>query len=185
VRKNFIIDPLYSNIYDKYRAELKLTRKKPILHNVKSHTREGKNVRQYQRGSGTHRRVSRLVGVSKPKSLTETDIESWFSVVHGDSDEISTETAMTSYRDGLSDVTYDELTNILGTPSLFGSPDYKKKVTWVIKIGDDLVSIYDYKEYKIPLEKITDWSIAGGAPRKDVERLKEYIIEESERRREK
>lgn len=164
-----------------------MSRKTPRRHPVRQHRKsDGTRVRAYHRGRGTHRRISKLVGgAQKPKNLTVAPIEPWFSVVRGDLNELGMEGALIGKKDELQDITYDDMINILGLPSYFGSPDNKTKATWIIKIGDDVVSIWDYKEYRTPLEEITDWSVGGGAPRKDVDRIRTYIIRESMERRKK
>lgn len=56
---------------------------------------------------------------------------------------------------------YRELTNLLGAPTRFGSPDGKIQVEWVLRIGNTVATIYDYKG-DCPLnEREARWHIGG------------------------
>ena len=78
------------------------------------------------------------------------------------------------------DITYNELVDILGEPTL--GDDYKCDAEWYIEFEDGvIITIYNYKNGKNYLgeeglfkENITDWHI-GGSKESDKEYLK-YIF---------
>lgn len=66
-------------------------------------------------------------------------------------------------------ITYSQLLAKLGEPC-FGpehSGDGKVRAEWLLQFEDgSIATIYDYKEYETPIEKVTEWSI-GGRKRRD------------------
>lgn len=56
---------------------------------------------------------------------------------------------------------YRELTNLLGAPTRTGSGDNKIQVEWVLRVGNTVATIYDYKG-DCPLnDKEARWHIGG------------------------
>ena len=65
-------------------------------------------------------------------------------------------------RIGTLEASYDEIIEELGEPCFGESPDNKIRAEWVLQFENGMVAtIYDYKEYDIPLEEVTSWSIGG------------------------
>jgi len=70
-------------------------------------------------------------------------------------------TSLKAYLDGFS---FDNLVNVLGRPT-FDEPsgDDKTQVEWVVKFGQDIFTIYDWKTYSrdYTLNHLTQWNIGG------------------------
>ena len=64
------------------------------------------------------------------------------------------------------DTTYDEIVSKFGPPtSAIPSGDNKVQAEWDIQFENgSRASIYDYKQYDIPYEEVTDWSVGGNTP---------------------
>ena len=71
-----------------------------------------------------------------------------------------------SRQGSLNDVTYEEIKNKFGNPTHSElSVDEKVQAEWDIKFDNGVrASIYDYKQYHLPPEDVTDWSIGGNSP---------------------
>ncbi len=65
----------------------------------------------------------------------------------------------------LMNISYNSLTNILGEPTWLGEVDVEDKVCveWVIKYGDSIYTIYDWKTYSLEYtqNELKTWSIGG------------------------
>ena len=71
-----------------------------------------------------------------------------------------------SRQGSLNDVTYDEIKNKFGHPT-YDEPSSDEKVQseWDIMFDNGVrASIYDYKQYDIPPQSVTDWSVGGNSP---------------------
>lgn len=81
----------------------------------------------------------------------------------------------TSYQ-GAINTTYDKLLNIFGEPSILGSGDGKVRVTWIMYFPQqqEYITIYDFKDYDILIEEVTDWHI-GGYSHKAVDMIQSLI----------
>lgn len=72
----------------------------------------------------------------------------------------------------INDITFRDIVNILGRPSIIGSGDGKMQFEWVIGIrvhGSltmDIVTLYDWKTYDVEYTKneLTRWNIGGHDP---------------------
>ena len=65
----------------------------------------------------------------------------------------------------LYDTTYDEIKSRFGPLSYFESGDGKVQGEWDIKFDNGVrATIYDYKQYDLELEDVTDWSVGGNSP---------------------
>ena len=71
-----------------------------------------------------------------------------------------------SRQGSLNDVTYGEIKNKLGHPTYDEpSSDEKVQAEWDIMFDNGVrASVYDYKQYHIPPESVTDWSVGGNSP---------------------
>jgi len=66
----------------------------------------------------------------------------------------------------LDGVTYEQLVRTFGEPNFGPSGDDKVQAEWIIEFTNEfdekvIATIYDYKQYGTPVEKITYWSIGG------------------------
>ena len=67
----------------------------------------------------------------------------------------------TSFKGDL-DTTYDKLVSIFGKPHEVDGD--KTQAEWMFKFEDGTVAtIYDYKEYDTPVERVTDWHVGGSS----------------------
>ena len=66
----------------------------------------------------------------------------------------------------LVNTTYDEIVAKFGPPtSAIPSGDNKVQVEWDIQFENgSRASIYDYKQYDVPYEEVTNWSVGGNSP---------------------
>lgn len=56
---------------------------------------------------------------------------------------------------------YKTLVELFGQP-LPATPDGKVQAKWIIKFQDGTIcTIYDWKRYGVPLERITEWNVGG------------------------
>jgi hypothetical protein len=71
-----------------------------------------------------------------------------------------------SRQGSLDDVTYNEIKNKFGHPTYDEpSSDEKVQAEWDIMFDNGVrASIYDYKQYHIPPQSVTDWSVGGNSP---------------------
>jgi|ETNvirnome_2_300_1030623.scaffolds.fasta_scaffold09683_4 hypothetical protein len=71
-----------------------------------------------------------------------------------------------SRQGSLDDVTYNEIKNKFGHPTYDEpSSDEKVQAEWDIMFDNGVrASIYDYKQYHLPPEDVTDWSVGGNSP---------------------
>jgi len=71
-----------------------------------------------------------------------------------------------SRQGSLNDVTYYEIKNKFGNPTYSElSEDEKVQVEWDLKFDNGVrATIYDYKQYHLPPESVTDWSVGGNSP---------------------
>ena len=71
-----------------------------------------------------------------------------------------------SRQGSLNNVTYNEIKNKFGHPTYDEpSSDEKVQAEWDIMFDNGVrASIYDYKQYHIPPQSVTDWSIGGNSP---------------------
>lgn len=58
------------------------------------------------------------------------------------------------------DASYTELVLVFGHPTYMGQHD-KTKAEWCLKINGTMVTIYDYKQYEVSLDRIRDWHVGG------------------------
>ena len=64
---------------------------------------------------------------------------------------------------------YTDLVKLLGKATYKNGDEYKTLKEWVIQVGNDIVTVYDYKESKkycgskdgLNLNEITNWHIGG------------------------
>jgi len=71
------------------------------------------------------------------------------------------------------EVSFEQLTQIFGTPIRVRNSDGKVRVTWQGHINDLLFTIYDYQS-ELPLNKNTDWHI-GGCDHRVVSTINQHI----------
>ena len=71
-----------------------------------------------------------------------------------------------SRQGSLSDITYNEIKNKFGNPTYSEtSGDEKVQAEWDIKFDNGVrATIYDYKQYDLPPEDVTEWSVGGNSP---------------------
>ena len=67
---------------------------------------------------------------------------------------------MMTGRKGYIKASYDELDVCFDNPRYFDLDGYKTRAEWVLMIGNEFISIYDYKE-NIPVEEVTCWHVGG------------------------
>ena len=87
----------------------------------------------------------------------------------------SNDTNMTSLR-GYVKATYDQIVEKLGPP-LDGPNNVDDKITcrWAIKFGNDVATIYDWKELATPMHGPHEWHI-GGHSESIVEKVQTLIF---------
>lgn len=70
-------------------------------------------------------------------------------------------TSLKGYIEGWS---YDDMVHVLGEPT-FNEPsgDDKTQVEWVVRFGNQVFTIYDWKTYdrEFTLNKLTTWNVGG------------------------
>lgn len=82
-----------------------------------------------------------------------------------------------TYLQGSVSTTYAQLVEIFGEPSCKAEDGYgdgKVTTEWVLNLNGDAITIYDWKEYGIPREKITDWHL-GSRSANTIIALKHYL----------
>jgi hypothetical protein len=62
------------------------------------------------------------------------------------------------------DVSYSDLVGAFGDPTYLGSGDGKTQAEWDLRINGVMCTIYDYKEYGKPVQRIREWHIGGTDP---------------------
>ena len=72
---------------------------------------------------------------------------------------------------GYMSVNYDKLVKLFGEPALFVGD--KVQAEWILKFGDKVLTIYDWKEHVDP-EFVTAWHI-GGADKADLALLRSVL----------
>lgn len=73
----------------------------------------------------------------------------------------------TGYKDEVK-VTYADLVKTFGEPHTGASADGKVQAGWAFELDDAIITIYDYKEWGVPVTKVTNWHVGGkGWPTKE------------------
>jgi len=62
------------------------------------------------------------------------------------------------------DASYSDLVGAFGNPTYLGSGDGKTQAEWDLRINGVMCTIYDWKEYGKPVQRIRDWHIGGTDP---------------------
>ena len=75
---------------------------------------------------------------------------------------------------GYISTTYAELSEAFGPPTVTGSYDGKVSAEWILKIGNKVVTIYDYKEKETPY-CYYNWHVGGHS--REALTLLEKIVE--------
>ena len=75
---------------------------------------------------------------------------------------------------GYISTTYAELSDAFGPPTVTDSYDGKVSAEWILKIGNKVVTIYDYKEKETPKDYY-NWHVGGHS--REALTLLEKIVE--------
>ena len=78
--------------------------------------------------------------------------------------EIVRDPAAGGWLQGHIDVTHSDLVSAFGPPTHLGDGDGKTQCEWDLRINGVMVTIYDWKEYGKPVQRIRDWHIGGTDP---------------------
>ena len=76
-------------------------------------------------------------------------------VIHGSRKDASMSSLL-----GYISTTYNELVNSFGNPTNIGSSDDKVTAEWILKVGNKVITIYDYKEKGTP-KGYYNWHVGG------------------------
>ena len=137
-------------------------RKKPVKHEVKSHTKNNKTVRSYNRGSGQSKSTLQIMGSKKPKNRwTKLDSRHWRSNENKDiTVEISRDYVEEENDDGETvevEIYYVypayKGKGIPNSPELFSATEWDSPDDGAIALANKIM--------KLPIEKIErfDWDM--------------------------